>query len=101
MTAKDVTERKEAVLTFRVNLKSKQGHVQKTARYSVLMFPSTEGSPKQGDADPVDPARDHAERLAKRASERFDEVLRRKTWYKMLALVALQRRTHQAGESPS
>jgi hypothetical protein len=51
MTAKDVTERKEAVLTFRVNLKSKQGPVQRTARYRVLMFPSTEGSSKQGDAE--------------------------------------------------
>jgi hypothetical protein len=41
-TAKDVTERKERLLTFRVRIKTKQGPVARTWRYRVLLFPTGE-----------------------------------------------------------
>lgn len=47
--AKDIAERKEALLTFRVRFKTKQGQSQNTVRYRVLLFPSSEPAtaPKQ------------------------------------------------------
>jgi dienelactone hydrolase len=66
-TAKEVTGRKEALLAFRVRMKTKQGPKQLTARYRVLLFPSGE---QHGDAQPV---RARTEELATGGSERFVE----------------------------
>ena len=40
--AKDIAAQKEALLTFRVRFKTKQGPWQYTVRYRVLLFPSGE-----------------------------------------------------------
>jgi hypothetical protein len=41
-TAKDVTARKEGLLTFRVRMKTKQGPLARTWRFRVLLYPTGE-----------------------------------------------------------
>jgi hypothetical protein len=53
VTAKDVTEKIEAVFAFRVRMRTKEGPRQVTFRYNVLLFPSSEPPSKQGDALPT------------------------------------------------
>jgi hypothetical protein len=38
-TAKGITERKEAIITFRVNMNTKGGSASQSASYRAMMFP--------------------------------------------------------------
>jgi dienelactone hydrolase len=77
LTAKNVIEKKEAVFTFRVHIRTKEGPRLSTLRYNVLLYPaapeSIPPSEQQGDMHAV---RAHAEELAIRASKWFDELQR-------------------------
>jgi hypothetical protein len=69
VTAKDVTEKKEDVFTFRAHMRTEEGPRLATFRYKMLLFPASE---QHGD---VPSTRQHAEELATKASKRFDDVV--------------------------
>ena len=45
ITAKNVTEYKEGILTFRVRMNTKGGSASQTARYRLLLYPARAGDP--------------------------------------------------------
>jgi hypothetical protein len=72
LTAKDIAEKKEAIFTFRVHLRTKEGPRQSTLRYNVLLFPSSEPPSKQGDALPGRTAEARpVDEILKQAAERI------------------------------